>query len=72
MGSLSQKISALAFVKPNIPAPNYGRDIKLQAANTFTEFIKGKKIKLSDCGLFVDDTLQYVGAGPGRILRLML
>ena len=71
MWSLNQKISGLAFVKPNIPAVNYGRDMEIETANIFTKFIKGKHtdIKLSDCGLFVDETLPYVGAiSPDRIL----
>ena len=70
MWSLNQKISGLVFVKPNIPALKYGRDMEIEAANTFIEFIKGKHkdIKLSDCGLFVDETLPYVGASPVRIL----
>ena len=70
MWSLNQKISGLAFVRPNIPALKYGRDLKIEAAKNFTEFIKGKHkyIKLSDCGLFVDKTLPYVGASPYRIL----
>ena len=40
--------------------------MEIEAANAFTEFIKGKHtdIKLSDCGLFVDETLPYVGATP--------
>ena len=43
--------------------------MKIEAANTFTEFIKGKHkdMKLNDCGLFVDETLPYAGASPDRI-----
>ena len=57
MWSLNQKISGLVFVRPNIPALKYGRDMEIEAANTFTEFIKRKHtdIKLSDYGLFVDE-----------------
>ena len=59
---MNQQISELVFVKPNIPTLKYGRDIEIEAANTFTEFIMGKHkdIKLSVCGLFVDETLPYV------------
>ena len=65
-----QKISGLVFVEPNIPALEYSRDMEVEAANTFIEFIKEKhkNIKLSDCGVFVDETLQYVGESPDRIL----
>ena len=72
MWSLNQKISGMVFVKPNNPALNYGRDMKIEAANTFIELIKGKhtdiKFKLSDCGLFVDETLPYVIGSTDRTL----
>ena len=70
MWSLNHKISGLVFVEPNIPALKYGRDMEIEAANTFTEFIKGKHkdIKLSDCGLFADETLPYIGVNPNRML----
>ena len=66
MWSLNQKISGLVLVKPNISALEYGRDKEIEATNTLIEFIKGKHtdIKLSDCGLFVDQTLPYVGVTP--------
>ena len=71
MWTLNQKISGLVFVTPNIPALKYCRDKEIEEANIFIEFIKGKHtdIKLSDCGLFVDETLPYVGVSPDRILQ---
>ena len=44
--------------------------MEIEAANIFIELIKGKHkdIKLSECGLFVDETLPNVGASPDRIL----
>ena len=59
MWTLNQKISGLVFIKPNIPALKYDREMEIKVANTF----KGnhKVIKLSNCGLVVDKTLQYVG-----------
>ena len=70
MRYLNQTILGLVFVKPSIPALKYGRDMEREAANTFIEFIKGKHkdVKLSDCGLFVDETLPYVAASPDGIL----
>ena len=72
MWSLNQTISGMVFVKPNNPALKYGRDMKIEAANTFTELIKGKhtdiKFKLSECGLYVDETLPYVIGSPDRTL----
>ena len=68
--SLNQKILRLVFAKPNLPALKYGRDMEIETANTFIEFIKGKHtdIKLSNCGLFVDETLSFVGVSPDRNL----
>ena len=71
MWSLNLKISGLVFVKPNFPALKHLRDMEIEAANTFIELIMGKHthIKLSDCALFVDETLSYVGTVPDTILR---
>ena len=71
MWSLNQKISGLGFVKPNIPALKYCRDMEIEAANTFIEFIKGKHkdIKFSECGLFVDETLPFVGNGKTMLKK---
>ena len=54
MWTLNQKISGLVFIKPNIPALKYGREMEIKVANTF----KGnhKIIKLSNCGLVVHET----------------
>ena len=54
--SLNKTISGLIFFKPNIPALQYGRGGK------------HTDIKLSSCGLFVDETLPYVAASPDVIL----
>ena len=63
-------MSGVVFIRSNIPAPKYSRDVKTEEANTFIEFIKGKykDIKLSGCGLCVDETLPYVGASADIIL----
>ena len=63
-------MSGRISVKPNIPALKYGRGMEIETASIFIEFIKGKHkdIKLSGCGLFVDETLPYVGAYPDKIL----
>ena len=62
-------LTGLVFVEPNIPAQKYGRDMEIEAANTFIESIKRNHtdVKLSDCGLFVDEKLRYVGASPDRV-----
>ena len=48
--SLNSKISGLVVVKSNIRALKYGRNMEIEAANTFIEFIKRKHkdTKLSD------------------------
>ena len=42
--------------------------MEIEPTNTLIDFVKGKNtdIKLSDCGLFVDETLPYVSARPDR------
>ena len=37
--SLNLNISRLVFVEPDIPALKYDRDMEIEAANTFIEFI---------------------------------
>ena len=39
---LNQTISGLVFVKPNIPALKYGRDMKIDKAIIFIAFLKEK------------------------------
>ena len=57
------------FAKPNIPALKYGRDMEIEAALSLNlSRGKHKDIKLSDCGLFIDETLPYVGASPNKLL----
>ena len=43
--------------------------MEIETANTFIEFIKGKykDIKLSNCGLFVDETRPYETARPDKV-----
>ena len=67
-------MSGVVFIRSNIPALKYSRDVKTEAVNTSIEFIKGKykDIKLSDCGLLVDETLPHVGASADRILLFIL
>ena len=38
----NHKILGLVFVKPNITALTYCRDMEIEATNTFIEFIKEK------------------------------
>ena len=69
MSFLNQRVPGLVFVKPNIPTLKNGRVMEIAVAKTFIEFIKGKQkdIKLSDYGLFLDETLPYVGGSSYRI-----
>ena len=69
-GPWTKKFQNCFFIKSIIPALKYGRCVQIEAANTFIEFIKKKHadIKLSNCGLFVDETLPNVGGSPDRIL----
>ena len=38
--SLKKKISGMTFVNHNIPTLKYGRDMEIEAVNTFPEYIK--------------------------------
>ena len=38
--SFKEKFSGMTFVNPNIPALKYGRDMEIEAVNTFAEYIK--------------------------------
>ena len=64
-----RNLNGLVFVEPNISAQKYVWDMEIEAANTFIESIKRKHtdVKLSDCGLFVDEKLPYVGGSPDKI-----
>ena len=67
MWSLKQNVSGLLFVKPNISALKYGRDMEIEAANTCN--VSNTDIKLSECGMIVTicglfETLPYAGASP--------
>ena len=64
-----RNLNGLVFVEPNISAQKYVWDMEIEAANTFIESIKRKHtdVKLSDCGLFVDEKLPCAGASPDRV-----
>ena len=70
MYALNQKISGLAFVSPDIPALKYGRAMEDEAVKTFVQLMKGKhtNFAVSECGLFLDTELPYVGSSPDRIV----
>jgi len=70
MWSLNQKISGLTFVNPNIPALKYGRDMEIDAVNTFTGLMKKthKNFATSECGLYLDTSIPFIGASPDRIV----
>ena len=56
--------SEMTFINPNIPVLKYGRNFEIEAANTFTEFIKNYKQDciISGCRLVLDQTMPYTGA----------
>ena len=74
MWSWNQKISGLVFVKPNIAALKYGTDRETEAAKNVIKFIKGKHmdIKLSGCGLFVDEKLPYIEFCCGHVVKRLV
>ena len=60
----------MKFVNPNIPALKYGRDMEIEAVNTFAEYIKNyhQDWIISESGLILDETMSYVGASPDRLM----
>ena len=47
-----------------MPALKYGRDIEMEAVNTFAEYIKNyhQDCIISECELVLDKTKSYIGA----------
>ena len=68
--SLKEKLSGMTFVNPNIPALKYGRDMEIEAVNTFAEYIANyhQDCISSECGLILDETMPYIGASPDRLM----
>ena len=61
---LFQKNSGLMFVSLDIPALKYGRSTEVNAVNLFCDLFSEnhKNVKVEECGLFSDNTLQVIGA----------
>lgn len=69
MWALNQRVSGLTFANPNIPALKYGRDMEIEAVNSFYELMKKKhNLKLSECGLFLERSVPVIGGSPDRIM----
>ena len=54
-----EKFSGMTFVNPNIPALKYGRDMEIEAVNTYAEYIKNyhQDCIISESGLVLDETM---------------
>ena len=63
----------MTFVNPNIPALTYGRDMEIEAVNTFAEYITNyhQDRIISKCGLVLDETMPYIGASPYRLMSCL-
>ena len=57
-----KKNSGMTFVKPNIPALKYGRDMEIEAVHTFAEYIKNyhQDCIISRSALVLDETMSYI------------
>ena len=68
--SLKEKISGMTFVNPNISALKYGRDMEIEAVNTFAEYIKNyhQDCIISELGLVLNETMPYIGASPDQLM----
>lgn len=56
---------------PNIPALKYGREMEPTAKAAFLNIYKQSHINVShrECGLFIHDTKQFLGASPDLLLE---
>ena len=68
--SLKEKISGMTFANSNNPALNYGREMEIEAVNTFAENFKNyhQVYIISECGLVFDETMPYIGEIPDRLM----
>ena len=62
--SLKEKISGMTFVKPNILASKYEREIEIEAVSSSAEYIKNyhHDCIISECGLVLNESIPYIGA----------
>ena len=58
------------FVNKDIPALIYGREMESEAVAAFEKKFKKnhRKVKISECELFICKDLRFVGGSPGRIV----
>ena len=68
--NVNQEISGFTYVNPELKALKYGRGMEDIAANGFFEVMKEghKNLKLTNCGLFLDETAPVIGATPDRLM----
>ena len=67
MSSLNFRVSGLTYTNPDIPALKYDRTMEVNAVNDFYEIMKEKhaNFQLHECGLYLDETVPFIGASPG-------
>ena len=60
----------MTFVNPNIPAVKYGRNMDIEAVNTFAEYINNYHWNciISECGLVLDEIMLYIRVSPDRLM----
>ena len=70
---IERKISGMASVNPSIPALKYGRDMEIEAINTFAEYITNyhQDCIISECRLVLNLTMPYIGASPDRLMSCL-
>ena len=71
--SLNQTISGMILTNPDLPALKYGHTMETEASNTFYELMKSKhsKLTVTECGLYLDVEIPYVGGSPDRIVNCL-
>lgn len=67
---LHERISGRYFTNPDIPALKYGRVMEVDAANAFADFMKSKhkNFEISECGVYLDKAIPFIGASPDRVM----
>ena len=70
---MKEKTYGMTFVSLIIPALKYGRDMEIEAVNTFADYIKNyhQDCIISECVLVLDETMPYIRTSPDRLMSCL-
>jgi len=68
--NILKSVEGTHFVNEDTPALKYGREMESEAVSEFEKKFKKnhRKVKISECGLFICKDLRFVGGSPDRIV----